>query len=453
MNNLQRSFTLLLVDDEPAVIASLRRLFRKEPYEILTAENGEGALAVLQQNRIDASVIDLKMPGMDGMALLEKIRAEWPSVKVLMLTGHGGVAEAVQAVKLGAVDFLQKHYEPESLLSRIHQLHQIWSLEQENRQLKEQAQFQFGFEQLIGSAAAIMSLKKQILQVASADAGILIQGETGTGKELVARAIHYHSTRRDEPFVTVDCAGISEAVMGSELFGHVKGAFTGAHETTPGLVRAADKGTLFLDEVGELPLSMQVKLLRTLQEKEVRPVGASRNFPVDVRVLAATNRNLEKEVEEGRFRQDLFYRLNVVVLGVPPLRERREDIPFLARYLIERFKTPASPVAAISLSALTVLQNYDWPGNVRELENVIRRAAAMGQQAEITTTDLPEAIGGSAPAAGVQPVLESDTLEFYELAAIRNALTKCDGHRRKTAQMLGIGEATLYRKLNKYKLE
>jgi DNA-binding NtrC family response regulator len=232
---------------------------------------------------IDAALVDLLMPRMDGMALLAHLRARFPAVQVVILTGHGGVQEAVQAVKLGAVDFFQKPYETENLLARIAQLHRMWLLERENRLLKQQVLRETGFDQLIGSAEAILNVKKMILQVAQSDASILIQGETGTGKELVAQAIHHHSQRSKQPFVAVDCAGISETLLGSELFGHVKGAFTGAFENTAGLVRSAEKGTLFLDEVGELPLSMQVKLLRTIQEKEVRPVGASRSYPVNAR--------------------------------------------------------------------------------------------------------------------------------------------------------------------------
>ena len=453
MNAQQRQFSLLLVDDETSVLSTLRRVFRKSPYQILTAENGLAALDVLKDSVVDAALIDLKMPVMNGMDLLETMHRQWPNVRVVVLTGHGGVPEAVNAMKLGAVDFLQKPFEPETLLTRINQLHHIWSLEQENQILRERVQFKFGYEQLIGNSIAMLGLKKMILQVAHADASILIQGETGTGKELVARAIHFHSDRAEHPFVPVDCAGISETVMGSELFGHVKGAFTGAHESTQGLFRAADKGTLFLDEIGELPLSMQVKLLRVLQEKRVRPVGASRSLPVNVRILAATNRNLEQEVEAGRFRQDLYYRLNVVIMNVPPLRDRLDDIPLLANFFIDQFQSPTCPVKGISKQAGACLNAYEWPGNVRELENVLRRAVAIGQQEEILPANLPENINKIRATADIDEEMDADSLEAYELAAIRNALAKSSGHRKKAAQLLGIGEATLYRKLNKYKIE
>lgn len=452
-NDQNHQFSLMLVDDDPAILASLKRVFRKVPYDIHTAANGMAALELLQHTHIDAALVDLKMPEMDGMQLLKHIQANWPTIQVVILTGYGGVKEAVEAITLGAVDFLQKPFESETIGARINQLYHIWRLEQENKRLKEQVRYQFGFDPLIGNSTSILKLKKMITQVAGSDASVLIQGETGTGKELVARAIHYHSPRNDKPFVPVDCGGISETVMGSELFGHVKGAFTGAHESTKGLIRSADKGTLFLDEVGELSLAMQVKLLRTIQEKEVRPVGASQSYPVDVRILAATHRNLEEEVAQRRFRQDLYYRLNVVVLGVPSLNSRLEDIPLLTRHFIQQFATPASVVHQISNEALGCMNAYDWPGNVRELENVVRRAVAMGQDESIKVSDLPEGISnGSHLCAIASEDMDRDSLAAYELAAIRNALLKCDGHRKKAAQMLGIGEATLYRKLNKYHL-
>lgn len=454
--NQGRRFALLLVDDEANILNSLKRLFRKAPYELYTAENGLEAIEVLQKNAIDAALVDLKMPKMDGMELLTQMRNQWPAVRVIMLTGYGGVQEAVTAIKIGAVDFLQKPYEDESIFARIDQLYRIWLLEQENLRLKEQMQFSFGFEQMIGSSSTILNLKKMILQVARSDAAILIQGETGTGKELVAQAIHYHSPRQSKPFVPVDCASISETVIGSELFGHVKGSFTGAHENTPGLIRSADKGTLFLDEVGELSLSMQVKLLRTIQEKEVRPVGASRSYPVDVRFLAATNRNLEEEVAQGRFRQDLYYRLNVVVMSAPPLRNRLEDLPQLIMHFIKQSDSNNGSPPTVSKEALACLMTYDWPGNVRELENVMRRAVAMGQGDTIMPHDLPENIympgGTSFSKGGNNTLVENDTLEAYELVALRNALSKCNNNRKNAALMLGIGEATLYRKIKRYKL-
>jgi DNA-binding NtrC family response regulator len=450
----ERRFALLLVDDEPTILMTLKRVFRQCPYDLHVAENGLAALQVLEQTPIDAALIDLMMPKMDGMELLDRLRSTYPHIQAMILTGCGGIEEAVSAIKMGAVDFLQKPFQDESLQARVEQLYRLWLLEQENRCLKEQMQYSSGFDQMIGNAAATHEMKRMILQVSHTDASILIQGETGTGKELVARAIHQHSIRRNQPFVPVDCAGLNESVLGSELFGHVKGAFTGAHENTLGLIRSADKGTLFLDEVGELPPGMQVKLLRTIQEREVRPVGASRSHPVDVRFLAATNRNLEREVAEGRFRQDLYYRLNVVVLSVPALRDRMEDVPLLTRYFISQSNASSGPARTISKEAMACLMTYDWPGNVRELENAIHRAMAIGREDCIRPGDLPEYLCASLTNAAPAPDtgLDEDSLEAYELSAIRNALTKSGGNRKKAARILDIGEATLYRKIKRYHL-
>ena len=451
-----RKFALLLVDDEATILSALRRLFRTLPYDLHTAQDGTAAMEILRCTAIDVALVDLMMPEMNGMTLLGHIREKWPTIKVVILTGCGGVREAVEAIQMGAVDFIEKPFENETLLARLDQLHHMWQLEQENRRLRAQFQFQFGFDQLVGNAGVMIKLKQMILQIALSDASVLVQGETGTGKELVARAIHYHSPRKTQPFVPVDCAGINESVMGSELFGHTKGAFTGAYESTPGLIRTAHNGTLFLDEVGELPLSMQAKLLRTIQEKEVRPVGGNQNASVDVRFLAATNRDLEDEVAQGRFRQDLFYRLNVIALTVPPLRDRRDDIPLVANHFCDRFRTSAGQAKTIDADALACLMAYDWPGNVRELENVIRRAVAIGHGDAITPRDLPESFlpeTSCVEPSSAEPVLvDGDSLEAYELVAIRRALEKADGNRKRAASMLKIGEATLYRKLKKYEL-
>jgi DNA-binding NtrC family response regulator len=444
------------------------------------ATSGQEALALLTNRSVHAALIDLKMPEMDGLSLLRTMRDRYPEVKVIMLTGHGGVDSAVEAIRLGAVDYLEKPAEPESLCARVGQLYQIWSLEVENQRLRAENLSDTHFADLVGSAPAFQELKRMITRIGPADASVLIIGETGTGKELVARAIHRLSKRCSAPYVPVDCGALTEAVMGSELFGHVKGAFTGADANHQGLMRAADKGTLFLDEVGELSAAMQVKLLRSIQEREVRPVGADRSFPVNLRILAATNRDLETEAAEGHFREDLFYRLNVVTLIVPPLRERREDIPQLVRHFIHKFSPEGeepidtdacdggSPVSgkatpdpaeggpsapAVDPQAMACLMNYDWPGNVRELENVVRRAVAIGLKDSMTVADLPPNLTAGVPQPvgdGLHP--SDDSLAAYEVAAIQNALAKSDGNRRRAARMLQIGEATLYRKISKYQL-
>lgn len=454
MNNAQSKFSLLLVDDEPQVLSVLKEIFSREGYHTHTALSGHDALAVLGGARIDAALIDLKMPGMDGLSLLKQIQKNHPLTMVIILTGYGGVDDAVEAIKLGAVDFLEKPFPPEGLCARVAQLHKIWKLREENRNLRAKMGFQFGFDQLVGNSTAMLKLKDMITQVGPTDATILVQGETGTGKELVARAIHYHSPRSQNSFVPVDCASISETVMESELFGHVKGAFTGAHVSTLGLIRAADKGTLFMDEVGDLSPSIQVKLLRTIQEKEVRPVGSSRSYEVDVRILAATNRDLAGEVARGNFREELLYRLNVLTITVPPLRDRNEDIPLLARYFLKRFSTDCSPVKEISREALFCLQSYSWPGNVRELENVVRRAVALGRGDTILPEDLPPNLY-SQPGKASQSIARpsDDSLAAYEKTCIQNALAKSGNNRKRAAQILGIGEATLYRKIKKYRIK
>ncbi len=446
----QRRFTVLCVDDDPAMLSGLRRLFPNAAFEIVGAENGVAALEIAARKPVDAALIDIQTQEINSRELSKLILEIQPHIQLIMHLSSGGDVEAVQAGRSENGEFPLQSCGPESLRLRIQQLYRMWCLEQENRILKEQVQSQFGFDQLIGNTTAILNLKRMIFQVSASDANVLIQGESGTGKELVARAIHRHSARGDAAFVSVNCAGVSETVIGGELFGHVRGAFSGSGEITNGLIRSADQGTLFLDEVGELSMSMQFKILRIMLEKEVRPVGAGVSFPVNVRILAATTRDLEAEIAQGRFRQDLFYRLNVVEMKVPPLRDRREDIPILVRYFINRFRTPASPVRKMADQALACLQSYEWPGNVRELENMIRRAVAMGQQEEIAPTDLPEDLWGKS-GCGL-PQIDDDRLEAYEFTAIRNALAKCAGHRKRTARLLGIGEATLYRKLIKYQL-
>jgi DNA-binding NtrC family response regulator len=454
MSHSEDKFRLLLVDDEPSVLSSLKRIFFKDEYQIHTAGNGAQALELLAEIKMDAALIDLKMPGMDGLTLMKEMRKDFPQVMVIILTGHGSIQEAVDAVKLGAVDFLEKPYEPEALRNRIAQLHQIWNLREENRQLRSRIEFQFGFDRLVGNSTAMLKLKELIAQIGPNDAPVLIQGETGTGKELVARAIHHHSPRATGNFVPVDCAAISETVIESELFGHVKGAFTGAHMSTLGLVRSADGGTLFLDEVGELSPAIQSKLLRTVQESEVRPVGSNKAYPVDIRILAATNRDLAREVAGNNFREDLYYRLNVVVIEVPPLRERKDDIALLAKYFLKRFATDLTPTRDIARKTYFFLENHSWPGNIRELENVIRRAIALGRSEMISPEDLPPNIFAPSGKVALDNDLPADdNLEAYEKAAIQNALAKSGNNRRKAAEMLGIGEATLYRKITKYSLK
>ncbi|HOS97233.1 MAG TPA: sigma-54 dependent transcriptional regulator [Deltaproteobacteria bacterium] len=448
----QGRFALLCVDDDPTIITMLTHIFLKDDYAIFTAERASDALELMKRVRIDAALVDYMMPEMDGLSLIKVMHEEHPSTMVIMVTAHGGIQEAVQAIKLGAVDFMEKPFSVEAIRSRVAHLYQIWQLRHENRRLREKVQLKFGYEQLVGNSTAMLRLKERIAQVGPTDASVIIEGETGTGKELVARAIHHHSHRSHHVFMPVDCGAIAESVIESELFGHVKGAFTGAHDASQGLIRSANGGTLFFDEVGELPLAIQVKLLRTIQEREVRPVGSPRSYPIDVRIVAATNKNLAEEAAVGRFREDLLYRLNVVSIHVPPLRDHKEDIPLLARFFVKDFRTSVSRVKDISREAIECLERYAWPGNIRELANVIRRATALGAGDSILPEDLPRHIHAGPEAAGRSVEPEDGTLEAYEKAAILNALATSRGNRKKAARILGIGEATLYRKIARYGL-
>jgi DNA-binding NtrC family response regulator len=447
------AFTLLLVDDDPQAISALKRLFHKDAYRLLAASSGSEALELMQSAAADAALIDYQMPGMDGLELLKRLLRSDPHLQIIMLTGQGNIETAVAAMKGGAVDFLEKPFQPEALRARMEQIVHIWRLRSENRRLKNRRESLSGFHAFIGKAPALHAVKQTIARAALSDATALIYGETGTGKELAARAIHHHSPRSTQPFVPVDCGAINENLVESELFGHVKGAFTGAHRSAAGMIRSAHGGTLFLDEIGELPLGAQAKLLRTLQEKLVRPVGSDHSVTVDIRVVGATHRDLNQEVQAGRFREDLYYRLNVIPITLPPLRERVDDIPLLALHFAAKFNTGFTPPKPIDDDAMACLLAHPWPGNVRELENVLRRALALGRAATITLDDLPETVTGNNDKNSLAPEFPpNDSLAAYEQAAVMNALRKSRGNRKAAAQILGIGEATLYRKLKSYQI-
>ena len=452
MANSFRQFSILIVDDEKEIISSLVRLFARNDFQVLSAVDGSRGLEILAAEHVDLLILDLKMPGMDGISVLKKALEIKPGLKVIIQTGYGGVGEAVEAIKLGASDFLQKGDSPEILRLRVGKVHQLWLLEQENSDLRSGSGPQFSYSGLLGESAKVQRLKDMIVRVGPTDTTVLIQGESGTGKELVARAIHHHSLRKDQPFVAVDCAAINETVIESELFGHTKGAFTGADSATQGLIRAAEQGTLFLDEIGELSLPMQAKFLRTLQERVVRPVGSTRSYPVDIRIVAATNRNLLDEVAAGAFRQDLYYRISSVTLVSPPLREREQDILLLAQRILAEAAAGSAP--ELTSAAKTALLSYEWPGNVRELENVLRGALVFAEGGTICAEDLPQPIAECSteelPVSGSGQ--STGTLAAYELLAIKNALQQAGNNRRVAAQILDIAEATLYRKIKQYHL-
>ncbi|MBN2705351.1 MAG: sigma-54-dependent Fis family transcriptional regulator [Deltaproteobacteria bacterium] len=447
-------FTILFVDDDPAVISSLKRIFfEEENYRLLSANDGRTALLLMSRQRVDAALVDLKMPGMDGLALLQNITRDYPATRVIIITGHGGVEVAVRAMRNGAFDFLEKPFCPEVVRNRVAQLYETWFLQAENQFLRQSKGAEFSFSELVGDSPPMRELKEMIVKIAPGEASVLVGGETGTGKELVARALHQHSDRAARPFVPIDCAALNENVIESELFGHCRGAFTGALNERVGLFRAAHQGTLFLDEVGELSLAMQVKLLRTIQERQVRPLGGQQSLPVDVRIIAATNRDLREEVAAGRFREDLYYRLQVFTLQVPPLRQRLDDLPALTTGFIRRFAAVNGSHKSVSSAAMQCLCRYAWPGNVRELENVVRRALTLSADEQLEPGDFPAYVNGSSlsftPARSAATL---DTLAAHERRALVNALEITAGNRRQAARLLGIGEATLYRKIKKYRL-
>jgi len=443
------SFTLLVVDDEQSVLQSLKRFFAKSGFQVLLANNGQKGLDLLSLHHVDLLLLDLVMPGMDGLTVLREAKKMSPALKVIIQTGHGGINEAVEAVKNGASDFLVKGDSPEILRTRVGLIHEQWQLRMDNKVLRGESNI-FDFDKLIGASSAMTKLKEMIVRVAPTETTVLIQGKSGTGKELVAQALHHHSQRRNRPYIVVDCSTINETVIESELFGHEKGAFTGADTSTGGLVRAADTGTLFLDEIGELSLSVQSKLLRIIQERTVRPVGSTKNHQVDIRIIAATNRNLLEEAAEKRFRQDLYYRLSTVTLTVPPLREREGDIAQLTTKILDYYHKEDAPVPFVTDKTQQLLDRYDWPGNVRELENVLRGALVFADEGKITPRDLPPSVG--VQVSSEETNVKNGTLASYELAAIKNALAVARNNRSQAAKILDIAEATLYRKIKNFGL-
>ncbi len=441
-----RDFKILSIDDDPAFLRSLKRMLITKPYKLITTTDPAQALLIMEEEQVDLVLLDLQMPRRNGLSVLEDMVNLYPDVAVIMLTGHGGVQEAVKALKLGAADFLEKPCSPPVLCNVLATYYAIY---QQRCSLEKNRKLTFDYPDLVGESAEMQRLKALIVRIAASEAPVLILGESGTGKELVAKAVHHHSTRKNGPFCAVDCAAINESVLESELFGYERGAFTGADRSTQGLIRSADKGTLFLDEIGEIPSNMQAKLLRTLQEHVVRPVGSTQSQPVDIRIIAATNRNLEHEMEKGLFRSDLYFRISAIPLLLPPLRERVADISILAHHILRCQAT--ENCHNISREALQLLQSYAWPGNVRELENVLRRALAIVEQDTIRPADLPATIVmGNKVSNELSPV--NDSLQAYEQIAVENALLKTSNNKRKAAALLGISEATLYRKLKQYGL-
>jgi len=447
---------LLVVDDEESIRRLCMTVGEALGFVCLQAENGEAAMALLEEQPVHMILTDLVMPHMSGLEFLERIKKMMPRTEVAVMTGHGSVETAVQAMKLGAYDYISKPFSPlEELRLFLRRMAEKVRLVEENQFLRDRIDTESQLHGIVGSSAKIQDVLRMVSRLKDTRTPVLITGESGTGKELVARAIHFRGAFASRPFVAVDCGSLVPTLIESELFGYEKGAFTGALRSKSGLFQAADGGTLFLDEIGELPLEMQAKLLRVLQEKEVRPVGSNQRVKVDVRVIAATNRDLESEYRAGTFRKDLYFRLNVVTLHVPALRERRSDIPMLTHWFLERMATGRN--VQVTNAAMKSLLQYDWPGNVGELENCVERAVALGDQALLDLADLPPAIAQASPAVDAVPsnpghALTSTDLEDIERATIERVFQQVKGDKALAGKMLGISRATLYRKLKRYNI-
>ncbi|MGH9358193.1 MAG: sigma-54-dependent transcriptional regulator [Terriglobia bacterium] len=439
---------VLVVDDEPSSRRLCMEVLAELGHEAEATDSAGGALRVLEDGQIDIVLSDVRMPGGNGLDLLHTIKESHPGIDVLVMTGFGSIPEAVEAVKMGAYDYITKPFKIDDFRRLFERLVEKQRLAEENRLLREELKTQQGFADFVGISAAMQQVYEMILKVSGKRHPALILGESGTGKELVARAIHQYSPVREKSFVPVDCGALTHNLIESELFGHVRGAFTGATQARTGLLAAAGGGTVFLDEIGELPVELQAKLLRALQEREIRPIGSNEPTPMQARIVAATNRNLEAAIEKGTFREDLYFRLNVVSIVVPPLRERRSDIPALLHYFIERHGGQAEGIMGFSQEALTCMMSASWPGNVRELENCVQRAMTLGSGPMLQLKDLPPGLLGAHKAkAGPD---DPHTLEDLERRAILNALETAGGDRLQAAKLLGIGKTTIYRKLKEY---
>ena len=449
---------VLVVDDEENIRLVLRTLLKKHGYQVETAESAEDALAQLESFDPDFVLADVRMSGMTGLELCTELKARSSLATVILMSAYGSVDLAIEAMKAGAYDYISKPFKQDEVLLALTKAEERESLRRENRALKQAIRKEQTFHGILGKSDAIQKVFTTIEKVADYTTTVLIQGESGTGKELVARALHDGSARKDKPFVPLNCGAIPEMLLESELFGHMKGAFTDAHADKKGLFAEANHGTLFLDEIGELPLSLQVKLLRVLQEGRVRPVGATRDREIDVRVIAATVRDLRREVQENRFREDLYYRLNVLQLNVPPLRDRRDDITLLVEHFIERNNGRlGTKIRDVEPRVRKLLLNYPWPGNVRELENTVERAVVLAEGDIITVADLPERMREP-----VDPVAASlstgelsikKTARFMEETLIRRALEQTAGNRTAASKLLELSHRALLYKIKDYGIQ
>jgi two-component system NtrC family response regulator len=449
---------ILVVDDEPAQRELLGGFLAKQGWAVELAAGGTEALAILRRTPIDLVLADYRMPDLSGIGLLKASQQLNPEIPVVLMTAYGSIASAVEAMKAGAYDYLSKPIELDALVHLIRRIAERRQLLAEVQDLRTQLRERYRMEGIIGESGQMQEVLSLVARVAPTPSTVLIRGESGTGKELIAKAIHYNSPRHDQPFLKVNVSALPETLLESELFGHEKGAFTGATERRIGRFEAADGGTLFLDEIGDLPLPLQVKLLRVLQEREIERLGSQRPIAVDIRILAATNQDLERGMRERRFREDLYYRLNVFPIVLPPLRQRREDLPLLIEFLLQKFSTRlGKPVSPISREAMDVLMKYDYPGNVRELENILERAIILARHTTLYVEDLPlhlrQAVPEAAGAAATQHASLPEVLRGIERQMLLRALERHGGVQTRAAEELGISERVLRYKLRKHHLQ
>ncbi len=442
-------YKVLVVDDEDIIRESLSYILTNEGYEVEEAENGKVAFEILKDKFFDLVITDLEMPEMKGTELLEEIRKMNIQTSTIVVTAFGSLETAITALRNGASDYILKPVEFDELLVKVKRFFEMKDLIIENRVLRKELQRDFDFENIVGKSKAISKIFEMIEAVSDTESTVLITGNSGTGKELVAKAVHYNSIRKNKPFIVVNCGAISDNLIESELFGHKKGAFTGAISDKEGYMKAAEGGTLFLDEIGDMPLNLQVKLLRAIQEKEYTPVGTSQTLPVNVRFVASTNKDLQEEVNKGNFREDLFYRLNVVDIHIPSLKEREEDIPLLADHFLDKYRKEMNKsIKGISNEAMRALLNHEWKGEVRELENTIERAVIFCKEDFIQPEHLPPTFRSYS--SGIEFPLSGsleDAVRRFEKDAILKALESSENNKEKTAETLQVGLSTLYRKM------
>lgn len=449
---------VLVIEDEPLLRISIRDALQKEGWTVDVAEDGVKGVALFERFLHEFVLTDLVMPGIGGMEVLRRVKSIQPATTVVIITAHGTVEKAVEAMREGAVDFFTKPFSMAQLYVRLSNICSFRQLNEQNVRLQEQLETRYSFSNIIGRSKPMQEVFELIRVIADSDASVLIQGDSGTGKELVASAIHFNSPRRAKPYIRVSCASLPESLIESELFGYERGAFTGASERRIGRFEAANGGTLFLDEIGELPLAFQIKLLRVLQERQIERLGSNRPIDVDVRIVAASLRPLEEEIEEGRFRQDLYFRINTATIHLAPLRERKEDIALLAQVFLREFaEKRGKEVEGFSDEVLGVFDTYDWPGNVRELRNAVERALLFCRGSQVTIGDLPNNFHNLKNVRAVQSaegvVKLQEAVARAEISAIRDALAATGGRRTKAADLLGVSRKTLWEKSKAHGLE